>query len=224
MRATLLAGAILAVTGAADAGPWARGKGNSFLSLSYELTIDPEDPFLVPHHEILLYGERGLTPSLSFVLDGSADITDDDNSLIAALNWNFARPDATHQFAVLAGIGRISDPTGSELFPVIGASWGRGFTTRWGGGWATAEAQYRAASGTSALTKLDLTLGLRPADRAFAFAQLQLAAPGEGDPSARLTSTLVYEVTKVIRAELGLLYGLENDDMVGLRSGIWLEF
>lgn len=225
MRAILFAGTILAAASqAAEAGPWARGKGRSFVSLSYELTVDRTDPLLTPNNEILLYGEHGLSPSLTFVLDGTADLTDNDRTLIAALNWSLARPDATHQVALLAGIGRRDDATGSFTFPVIGASWGRGFDTRWGGGWTMAEAQYRAAPGAQALAKLDLTLGIRPADRAFVYGQLQFARPGDGDPTARLTATMVYEVTEVVRAELGLLYGVTNDDTMGLRSGVWLEF
>lgn len=225
MRATLSAGAILiAAATPAAAGPWARGEGKTFLSFAYEMTVDPGDPFMELNHEILFYGERGLTPRLTFVLDGANDITGDERTLIAALNRSLAAPDAVHQFAVLAGVGSTRDAAGGEAFPVLGASWGRGFETRWGGGWTVIEAQHRAAGADRALTKLDLTLGIRPSDRSLLYGQLRLADAAASDPTARLTATMVLEVSKTLKAELGLLYGLANDDMVGLRSGLWLEF
>lgn len=225
MRATILAAAILAsVAPPAAAGPWPRGEGRTFAALSYEMTVDLNDPLYALNHEALLYAERGLTERLTFVLDGAADVTDDDRSFIALLSWALAAPGATHQVSVAGGLGTRSDGGRSASFPVLAASWGRGFETRWGGGWTTAEAQYRAADGPDALAKLDLTLGLRPSDRSLVFGQLRLAdAPG-GDPTAQLTATMVLDIRGPLKAEIGLLYGLRNDDTAGLRSGLWLDF
>lgn len=225
MRITLLAGAILtAAATQAAAGPWARGEDRTFLSFSYEMSVDPDDPFLALNHELLFYGERGLSPRLSFVLDGAADITGDERSLVAALNLSLAAPGAVHQVALLAGFGTTRDARGAESFPVVGGSWGRGFDTRWGGGWTTIEAQYRAAGDFRALTKVDLTLGLRPTGKSLVYGQLRLADSAGSDATARLTATLVLDVTETMKAELGLLYGIRNDDMVGVRSGLWLDF
>jgi hypothetical protein len=237
MRGILPAAAILiAAATSAAAGPWARGEGNTFLSLAYELTVDPDDPYLRLNHEILVYGERGLTPRLTLVLDGALDISDsmagdvftgiegDGHTLIGALNFSLAAPDAAHQFALLGGLGKTSDAGGSETYPVLGASWGRGFETPWGGGWTTVEAQYRAADAYRALSKLDMTLGIRPGEKSLFYGQLRLANSPGSEPTARLATNLVLEMTSTLKAELGLLYGLSNDDMVGLRSGIWLEF
>ncbi len=237
MRGILPAAAILiAAAASAAAGPWARGEDNTFLSLAYELTVDPDDPYRRLNHEILLYGERGLSPRLSLVLDGAFDISDsmagdvftgiegDGHTLIGALNLSLAAPDAVHQFALLGGLGTTSDAAGSDAYPVLAASWGRGFETRWGGGWTTVEAQYRAASGYRRLTKLDVTLGIRPGEKSMVYGQLRLADSPGGEPTARLATNLVFEMTETLKAELGLLYGLSNDDMVGLRSGMWLEF
>ncbi len=228
MRKPLLAaaGAFCAMTAApeAEAGPWARGEDNTFLSFSYELTVDRDDPLLEMNHALLLYGERGLTPRLSFVLDGAADFTDDERTLIAALSRALAEPGAVHQFALLGGVGTTRDAAGAETFPVLGAAWGRGFETPWGGGWTTAEAQYRAAGAARALAKLDLTLGLRPSDRSLFYGQLRLADQQGSDPTARLSATMVLDVTETMKAELGLLYGLHNDTETGLRSGLWLDF
>ena len=84
--------------------------------------------------------------------------------------------------------------------------------------------QHRAADGAAALTKLDLTLGVRPSDRGLVYGQLQIADSPDSDPTARLTATLVLEITKLAKAEFGILYGLENDTSAGVRSGVWFEF
>jgi hypothetical protein len=225
MRVPLLAGAFLAAAAQPGAtGPWPRGEDKTFLSFSYEATVDTTDPFLELQNGFLFYGERGLTPKTTLVLDGSDDGADDQRTLIAGLSRSLAAPDATHQFSVLGGIGTTRDPAGSSTFPVIGASWGRGIETRWGGGWTAVDTQYRAAGGSRALTKIDATLGVRPNDQALLFGQIQLSdAPGS-EPAARLAVTMVLDLTKTLKAELGVLYGVMNDDDAGVRSGIWLDF
>ena len=35
---------------------------------------------------------------------------------------------------------------------------------------------------------------------------------------------MVLDLTKTLKAELGVLYGVMNDDDAGVRSGIWLDF
>lgn len=225
MRLSLVLGVILATaSGPGTAGPWPRGEGNTFLALSYEATVERDDPLLELSQEAVFYGEHGLAPRLTFVLDGSAEITGEVRSLVAYANRSLADPGATHQFAAGLGYGFTRDRAGSGSYPVLAASWGRGFDTRWGGGWTTVEAQYRAASGDRALAKLDATVGIRPNETGLVYGQIQIADSPGSDITARLTATMVFDLTKVVKAEVALLYGIANDETAGVRSGLWLDF
>lgn len=224
MSVRLLAGAlILAGSSPAFAGPWPRGDGKTFLSFGYEITADTGTPGLPLSESFTAYGEYGVGRRLTFVLDANRDDTPQSRATIARFRYSLSAPDSTHQFAVAAGIGSETRAQGTESLSVLGASWGRGFGSRWGGGWATVDLQYRSG-GDFSLGKLDGTLGLRPNDRSIVFGQIQISDPDTGETTARLSLNYVRDVSKTVKAELGLLYGLANDNAAGVRSGLWFDF
>ena len=226
MRASLIAGIlILLMKTPAFAGPWARGEGEVFLSFSYELTTDRDGNDLTDvDHAATIYGEYGIARKTTFGVDLFRNLSAADQTAIVFLRRTLSQSGATHQFAVSFGLGRESDPTGSEALSLLGASWGRGIDTRFGPGWATVDAQARLRSSGGTETKIDATLGVSPTDDWKLIGQLQFDATSGSDPTARLQTTAVRRISPALNIEFGVLYGLHNDSRTGLKSGLWLEF
>ena len=224
MSARLLVGAMaLLASSPALAGPWPRGEGKTFLSFGYEITADTSDPFYPLSDSYTGYLEYGVGKRLTFVLDASRDEEPESQSVIARFRHTLSAPESTHQFSVAAGLGSEGRAAGTESLSLVGASWGRGFESRWGGGWATVDVQYRFG-GDFALGKVDGTLGIRPTEKSIVFGQIQISDPETGETTARLSLNYVRDVSERLKAEFGLLYGVANDDAAGLRSGLWLDF
>jgi hypothetical protein len=214
---------LLFVSAPAFAGPWPRGEGKGFLSFGYEITADTGLPTLPLSESLTGYLEYGVNKRLTFVLDGNRDDDPESQGAIAQLRYSLSAAESTHQWALSGGVGNDTRASGSESMSVLGASWGRGFESRWGGGWATVDVQYRFGGDTS-LGKVDGTLGIRPTDDSLVFGQIQISDPDTGETTARLSVNYVRDVSKRVKAEFGLLYGLANDDAAGVRSGLWLDF
>ncbi len=224
MSARLLVGAMVIVASTpALSGPWPRGEGNGFLSFGYEITADTGTLGLPLSESLTGYFEYGLGKKLTFVLDANRDDDPQSRGAVAQLRYSLSAPDRTHQWAVSGGVGNDTRASGSDSLSVFGASWGRGFESRWGGGWATVDVQYRFG-GDASLGKVDGTVGIRPTDNSIVFGQIQISDPQTGETTARLSVNYVRDVSKRLKAEFGLLYGLANDNAAGVRSGLWLDF
>ncbi len=220
----LLAGLACLAAAPAVAGPWARGEGETFLSLSWEGTADAAAALRAPDaldldHLVTIYAERGLTPRLTFGLD-AAGAPGGTYSGYAFLRRTLSAPDAVQQWAVMGGLG-LRDDGG---LAVLGASWGRGLETRWGGGWTNVDAQARLLPEGGVATKVDGTLGLKPWDGTSFIGQLQLSDYPDADPAARLSTSWVREVRDGISLEMGVLQDLTGPHETGLKIGTWLAF
>lgn len=210
MRATLIAWAIaLAAVLPATAGPWPRGKGQTFLAFGYEATVDRYILPLDVEHALTAYGEFGVSPRLTFVLDANRYVIAKESSIVATMRYTLTQPDTAHQFAISAGFGTETGFINASSIAVVGASWGRGFETRFGGGWGTLDLQHRAASENFSYTKLDATLGLRPIEGSIVYAQLQYAYSETGFDTLRLSTSYVRDLNERLKAEIGLLYGIK---------------
>lgn len=227
MRGGVLKGtALLALVAfPADSGPWPRGSGEVFASVSSEITADPETLLLVyPEYDLSFYGEFGIGDRLTGVLDayGGPRI----RTAIGSLRYTLTRPEARHQIGVSLGLGSSWQPDGmeSEALGVAGLSWGMAFDTGWGGAWATVEGQYRAGAQLSEEWKIDATLGLRPGERWLAYGQLQSSGLGEGETSVRLQASGVLELTDWLSVETGVVTGLSNYERIGMKIGLWTSF
>ncbi len=223
MRLALAALAALAGCPAA-AGPWARGEDATFLSLSWEGTTDVAATLRTPDaldldHLVTVYAERGLSPRLTFGLDGAAR-PGGSYSGYAFLRRTLTAPDAVQQWAVMGGVGMRDDGG----MAVLGASWGRGLETRWGGGWTNVDGQVRLLPDGEVATKLDGTLGLKPWDGTSLIGQLQLSDYPGSDPAARLSTSYVREITDSLSLEMGVLQDLTGPHETGLKIGTWLAF
>lgn len=228
MRVLLLPGLVSGVlillgTVAAIAGPWPREKGKVFLSVSTETRVNTENLLIRPEYDGSLYAEYGLGRRLTFGVDAYRGPSDE--TWLFFLSRTLTPADARHQFAARLGLGtRSTDDTGGGDLVLVGASWGMGFETRWGPGWATVDGQVRQRGSGGQETKLDATLGLWPRETWAAILQVQASEYPGSEPTARLQATAVRKLNARLSLESGVTYGILNDTRAGLKLAIWAEF
>jgi hypothetical protein len=211
----------------AHADPWLRQSGAGFLSFGLEATEDDATNQTTDLGTFLY--ERGLTDRLTFGLDLSAQDAED----WTALSY-IKRPvgDVTGpaRASVSLGVGVRSDPASlpagdTEPVFLIGGAIGRSYDSSFGDGWISLDTQYRyRLDSDEEVLKTDLTLGLNATDQLALIGQLQLGQFPGADPSARVSASMVGQITPTLRAEVGILYGVENDNTRGLKVGTWLDF
>lgn len=217
----------IAVAPQALANAWPRGAGTTFVSLSYSLSADPASlgtGSFDPDGYLSLLVERGFTERLSFGLDAGMAETGDYQAVLFG-SWALSAPDAPHRFAVHAGGGYSRTGAVEEPLIYAGASWGRGFDTRWGPGWAALDGKafYRTGTGGTIL-KADLTIGVSPRDRLKIFAQVQAGQYPNADAYLRIVPSAAYEFAPGKHVELGLSAGVIGDTDIGVKIGTWLNF
>ncbi|MDF0603830.1 hypothetical protein P1J78_24255 [Psychromarinibacter sp. C21-152] len=181
-------------------------------------------PAFDPAGYLSLMVEHGWTARLTFGLEaGRADAGDHKAFLYVARSVGPA--DATHRFAVRAGLGRIRAGGVDEAAALAGLSWGRGFTTGLGDGWAAVDSTLHYRFGTGDIVaKTDATLGLKPRDGLQVFVQFQAGRYPGNAPYLRAVPSLAWEFSPGRHVEVGVPVGLVGDNAVGLKIGAWLEF
>ncbi|TNH40590.1 hypothetical protein [Paracoccus haeundaensis] len=220
----------LMLPAAVQAGPWPREAGRTFLSLSGERNRADSS-------YASAYAEYGLTPRTTLGMElGRADQAE--TSAVLWLQRALDDGQGPNRFAMQSGAGVIRRD--DLALPVVqGAlSWGRGFDR----GWITAQvlakmtgsapdprAPMRPSFAASFLTaerviKTDVTLGLRPRDGLMVINSLWLEHPQDEEYSARLMSSLVFDVPGPVKVELGMVNPLSGPSEQAVRLGTWLEF
>ncbi|HEY0213189.1 MAG TPA: hypothetical protein VGC40_06330 [Paenirhodobacter sp.] len=226
----------LAAQGVA-AGPWPRAPGGFFAAISREMRDGGDWD--------ALYAEYGLTQRLTFVLDAGRATRGGGWRAVAALRmpvltWGrqqvaislgagLERPndldlpaDGVLSSLALAGLA----PLDSTVYPAIqtGISWGMGFDTVYGAGWATVDASLRRMPDLEAEErKLDLTLGLNLRPSSAVIGQIQYADPRIVDPQIRLGLGWV-EHFGPMALEAGVGKRLRHDGEADVKVGLWVEF
>ena len=226
--------AALAVAAPALAGPWAREKGQVFLTLSEQHDSAGES-------WTGLWAEYGLTPRITLGIDAGRSGQGDGKFVL----WGQrAWVRGEHRFAASLGLG--ASLVDGEVMPMAqgGASWGRGIATRFGPGWVTIEGRalvtarnieisQKVDARTTAIYaymlpetsgKAEITLGLRPRDKLMIINQLQVEARKQSGIEARLASSLVYDLWQPAKVELGIVTPIQGDGEPALKLGMWLEF
>jgi hypothetical protein len=231
MRAAIIALASLCIGAQAEAGAWPREKGSTFLSFSHAASTGTTT-LLTPEFQInnytSVFAEYGLTEKLTIGLNAGFG-GDDDYSVQAG--YVFARhpvwsDDSGHRVAAEIGFGLVEDePDGRQNRVIPGLSWGYGFESRWGGGWAgiEASADYRIQSGETAW-KGDVTLGLKPTENWMLILQVQNGLYPDAEPLMRLAPSVVRKLGGRAHLQFGAFAGLVGDDSIGAKTAIWFSF
>ncbi|WP_108501923.1 hypothetical protein [Paracoccus indicus] len=219
----------------AQAGPWPREVGQTFLSLMGERNRTG-DGF------VFAYAEYGLTPRTTLGVEFSRSSAE--TGAILWLQHPLDDGHGVHRITVQSGLGVVR--SGDEFLPLAqGAlSWGRGFE-RWGGGWMSAQllarmtgashsetetpdpgmsALFDSILGAERVVKADLTLGLRPRDGLMVINSLWLEDRQDDGFAARLAPSLVFDAPGPVQIELGVIQPLSGPAEQAVRLGTWLEF
>lgn len=206
------------------AGPWPRGEGKMFVSTSTSFSW-PVDAIGADQWQYTsIYLERGMKRQLTFGVD--AGLNGEGNYAgFAFVRAPILKRFDPQLFAVRIGLGMTGSSESSEALAMFGAAWGRGFESRFGGGWATVDfqAHYLTAAGDLIL-KTDATLGIKPTEQLKLILQLQAGAYPGNEPFMRLAPSVAWQFAKGRHLEVGGQVGLLNDDRIGLKVGTWLEF
>ena len=211
----------------ARAGPWPREDGRWFVSLSHSTRADPRTvsttDFALDDYTSL-YVEYGLRPRLTLGFDAGLS----DTGEVTAFGF-VRRPigpeDRQVKLSWHAGAGVTGPSASSEPMIVVGASVGKGVTTRWGDGWMTLDtALHLRTSSSEVVAKADATFGLKPRPGQMLILQIQTGAYSGSDPYLRLAPSYVREIAPGRHIEIGADIGFVGDDKVGLKAGIWFEF
>lgn len=247
-RSALILG-LLALPETVTAGAWPRGQGNGFVSVAYEYTVTEDtaqelviDSGIVEPETFgftAFYGEFGLTERITLGIDLGQEDAPDTRQVIFFTTFALSPSTWRHQLAFEIGLGEREYPADPDDFAHIkdlreggvervlrpGLSWGYGFSTKWGGGWAALDLrrEYRQER-DEIVNKADLTLGLAPGDRDLVYLQTQYSDYPLADPSIRLVPTYVRKFGPGFALETALLYDAWGGDRMGLRSGLWWEF
>ncbi|MEI4471557.1 hypothetical protein [Frigidibacter sp. MR17.24] len=228
---------LLVPAGPAAAGPWPRDRGATFLSFGQESGRSGD--------WTSLYGEYGLTGTLTLGVDGG--VTDaGDGIAIVFLQSAFGAPDARHRFTASLGIG--ASRSDDRVTPVMqgAGSWGFGFDAAPGPAWFALDTKLRLIPGEgdpvvisqsasyqevltpvtlAAVLKTDATLGVATAGgNRLWIAQLQLEDSSATPLSARLATSVVQKIAGPLRGELGLITPLDGDSETAVKLGLWVEF
>lgn len=158
----------------AEPSAWPREPGAAFLSLKAE--AEAAGP-----PSVSFYGEYGLTPRVT--LTGQISRDGDATRLGGALRYALSAPDAVHRFAVSLGGSAPPNALGAAMEARAEAAlhWGRGFSSRYGDGWATVTARVMLARDESRpITDIYGLIGLRPAEGWMAMLSASRYSDGEG--------------------------------------------
>lgn len=211
----------------AQSGAWPRGEGNTFVALSYTINTDAAaigmGPFTTESYGALLV-ERGVNDRLTFGLDANYGDTGS-YSTVVYVSRALGSLDRPSRLALHVGGGFANDTVEDQPQAYLGASWGRGLDTRWGGGWSAVDLSlYYFTDETEAATKADVTLGINFTEDLAVFVQAQAGQYPDSDGYLRVVPSAAYRLGNGPRIELGVPVGLSGDSNVGVKLGTWLEF
>lgn len=225
MRARLLLAAILwlATVVPLFAGAWPREPGAAFISQRF----DYDRSWRESEASASFYGEYGLTRR--FTLVGQLSNEDQPWTVSRAslgLNYAIGRLDASNKLAVSLGVSTPPNLMGvmTETRIETGVHWGRGFESRWGGGWATASARVLfARDNDRPITDFSALVGLRPKDGWMAMLGASRYRDEEGT-YLKVTPSVGYELRDRLWVVPGVSFELTDDRSTGVGVAFWFSF
>lgn len=228
---TLIAGLMIALVATeAAAGAWPRPKGETFVSVASRWSTGART-LIAAVQDIQsynsIYAEHGLTDRWTVGLDAGQGRGPDEvvNAALVFARLPVWSP-GENKVAADFGVGLLDDGVdGPQTRLRPGLAWGRGFESRWGGGWLGIEAsyEYRLPNGDTA-AKADFTAGLKPNDRWMGILQVQTGAYPDSDPIVRLAPSVVRKLGKRSHLQVGGLAPIAGDDAYGAMVALWFSF
>jgi hypothetical protein len=205
----------------AQAGAWAREKGDLFLSFGGNIALFDGATRPV-HYDPTLYVEYGLTDRLTVGFDGyTSDATAVVNGFVF-LRYPIGSTDGPQRlaFSVAAGASEIPG-LALETTGRIGLHWGYSLTRGW-----------LAADATSVLGlavgeregKVEFTWGRQLTDRWTGTLQLQGGVGFSGDTYAKVTPAIMYDLGDTTSLRAGFVQALTGDMGSALTLEVWLSF
>ena len=214
-----LALALWVLPGGALSGAWLREEGSTYLSFSFEA---PQEG----NGWSALYLERGVRPRLTLGIDAGRAAGRGDGQALVFARRPLGATDGPSRRAVELGLGaRLEEGVGARPAARLGLSWGRGFVTRWGDGWAAVDSSVTGTWGDPDLTtKLDVTLGVRPGEDAMTTLQIFWSRSGRDEPALRVVPSYARRLRGETFGQLGLVIGSGAAPELGIKIGLFREF
>ena len=211
------------LAGGSLAGAWPREPGGAFVSQRFDHERSGRDG----QTSAAIYGEYGLTRRVTLV----GQLSNEDEPFTVsrsgfALNLALGRLDAVHRFAVSLGVSTPPTMLGAmtERRIETGFYWGRGFESRWGGGWATATAKVLFARDQERpITDLSALVGVRPREGWMVMLGGGRYRDDQGTYD-KLTSSLGYEVRERLWVVPSVTQEFTDDRTTGVGVAIWFSF
>ena len=221
MRLTACLIALAAWPAVAQAGAWAREKGELFIAAGGNFLLS-EGAQLPVYYDPTLYAEYGLSDRVTLGFDLH---TADRGSIATAFGFaSVPVGDVTGptRVAVQLAYGlRATDGNPVENLLRGGVSLGRGLSN----GWLALDAS--ATIGTIDTTwrpKVDATWGRNWSDRWTTTLQLQTGQGFTDDIYAKISPTVIWTVRPGMKVALGAVQGLTGDRGSALKLETWLTF
>lgn len=209
--------------GGAQAGPWLRGKGSSFLSFSVSATPNLDARGAA-------YLEFGITATSTVGLDLGYSRSNTGSELgygTLFIRRAIGPSDWSNKFAYELGLGATYGGPTYEMHPHLktGLTWGRGFQIHGKGGWLTADAAVLwDFDHNEHVKKIDTTVGFNFTDTTAGIIQFNFAHQAD-EAFGFLEPSFVFSPNKSgLKIQLGLSTPFDEPDQTALKLGLWQEF
>lgn len=216
---TALAMTILAAP-TAQAGAWAREEGTFFLSFGGNAALFG-DAVRPVYYDPTVFLEYGLTPRLTIGIDGYTADRGDAGSLLGFARLAFDDGTGPDRFAasLSAGYTLLPNAEGVETLRA-GLHWGRGLDD----GWVAVDATATWLLDAGTQHKVDATWGHAFDERWTSVFTVEAGIGLTGDFYAKVTPSLVAEITPAISLRAGFVQALTGDHGGGLLVQSWITF
>ncbi|MCP4820685.1 MAG: hypothetical protein GY883_15955 [Shimia sp.] len=209
---------VLMLATPATAGPWPRGEGEQFLSISIET---PTTAKTASQAFASAYYERGLPQQWTIGLDNGQD------GLGYRKSYLFLRrPILAGRSAMVAaelGVGHQTTSVGSGFAVRPALSWGRGLRMLGRDGWLSIDSTYAyLPRRQTAVFKTEITFGLSLDNRTKTILQAAYEKERSRPSSITITPSMTYKVTSRAHLLAGAI--LSADDDPKLKLGLWVAF
>lgn len=205
----------------ADAGAWARQKGQVFIATGANIYVFQDKD--APHTSApTLYAEYGLTERVTV---GLSYFQEQDDTVQNGFFWGripIGDIEGEDRFAASLGFGlRLDENLQQEQLVQAGLSWGRGQDN----GWIAVDASVTYGNSTQKLRpKLDATRGFNLADRWTAIMQIQTGEGFDGSNYFKFSPAINMKVSDSLSLNLAAVAPLKGDEADSLRLELWATF